>query len=93
MEQSPELEQIIAGWFESVSRGDASWADRHISRDPTVRLVGTGPEEWLQGERVAEFLKEEVEAMGETSRSRPGTLRRIARAASDGCDAPHDHVA
>ena len=26
--------------------------------------MGTNPEEWLQGERVAEFLKEEVEAMG-----------------------------
>ncbi len=64
MQASTELRNIIAGWFESVSRGDPSWTDRHISRKDGVRLVGTDPSEVLEGEKVAEFLREEVKAMG-----------------------------
>lgn len=62
MQTSVELQKIINNWFESVSSGDPSWADRHISK--TARLVGTDPNEWMEGEKVAEFLKEEVKAMG-----------------------------
>lgn len=72
MERSAELERIIAAWFESVARGDVSWAQRHISRDGAVRLVGTDPDEWLQGERVADFLEEEVASMGGTAAVEPG---------------------
>jgi hypothetical protein len=72
MEQSPELQEIIAGWFESAARGDGSWVDRHVSRDPAALLVGTDPNEWLQGERVGEFLKGEAEAMGGTVKISPG---------------------
>jgi hypothetical protein len=64
MEPAPELRAIIAGWFESVDRGDTAWANRHVSHLAGVRLVGTDPAEWLDGERVAAFLKGEVEAMG-----------------------------
>ncbi len=72
MERSPELEAIIADWFESVARGDGSWLDRHISRDAGSLLVGTDPDEWMEGERVAEFLKGEVEAMGGNVKVVPG---------------------
>lgn len=64
MQPSSELSKIIAAWFESVSKGDPSWADRHISRKAETRLVGTDPNEMLAGEQVAEFLKQEVQAMG-----------------------------
>jgi hypothetical protein len=64
MQVSTELCNIIAGWFESVGKGDPSWADHHISRKDGVRLVGTDPSEMLEGEKVAEFLREEVKAMG-----------------------------
>ena len=64
MQPSSELRTIIAAWFESVSKGDPSWVDRYISRKAGTRLVGTDPNELLAGERVAEFLKEEVQAMG-----------------------------
>ncbi len=64
MQPSSELSGIIAAWFESVVKGDSSWVDRHISRKAETRLVGTDPSELLAGERVAEFLKEEVQAMG-----------------------------
>jgi hypothetical protein len=63
MERAPELEEIIAEWFESASRGDGSWVDRHVSRDADVLLVGTDPNEWLQGPRVGEFLKGEAETI------------------------------
>lgn len=66
MQASPELRSIIAGWFESVTEGDPSWAENHVSRRDGVRLVGTDPGEVLEGEKAAEFLKEEVKAMGGT---------------------------
>jgi ketosteroid isomerase-like protein len=62
MQTSNELREIINNWFESVASGDLSWTDRHISK--TARLVGTDPNEWFEGEQAAEFLKEEVKAMG-----------------------------
>lgn len=82
MEPSAELRGIIVGWFEAVSNGDASWVDRHVSHQAGVRLIGTDPNEWLQGERVAEFLKGEVQAIGggvnispgETEAYREGTV-------------------
>ena len=64
MQPSSELSTIIAAWFESVVKGDPSWVDRYISRKAGTRLVGTDPNELLAGEQVAEFLKEEVQAMG-----------------------------
>lgn len=63
MQASPELREIINGWFTSVASGNSSWADRHISRGAGVRLIGTDPSEWLAGAEVAAFLKEEVKAM------------------------------
>lgn len=64
MEQSPELRDIITGWFTAVAQGDTSWVDRHVSRQAGVRLVGTDPNEWLGGEQAAHFLAEEAKAMG-----------------------------
>ncbi|MCI0529821.1 MAG: nuclear transport factor 2 family protein [Nitrospira sp.] len=64
MQTSSELSTIITAWFESVAKGDPSWIDRYMSRKAGVRLVGTDPKEWLAGEKAAEFLKGEVQAMG-----------------------------
>jgi ketosteroid isomerase-like protein len=64
MEPSPELRQIIAGWFEAVSKGDESWVDRHVSRQAGVRLVGTNPTLQFEAGDVAEFMKVEVRASG-----------------------------
>jgi hypothetical protein len=64
MQASTELRNIIEGWFEAVAGGDLAWVERHISRRAGVRLVGTDPTEWLEGPQVAEFLKEEVKALG-----------------------------
>ena len=64
MQPSPELRSVINGWFESVANGDTSWPDRYVSQMAAVRLVGTDPNEWVAGEKVAAFLKEEAGAMG-----------------------------
>jgi hypothetical protein len=72
MERAPELEEIIAGWFEAAAAVDGSWADRHVSRDPDALLVGTDPNEWFQGARVGEFLKGEAEAMSGSVEISPG---------------------
>ena len=61
MERSPELEALVAAWFEAASRGDASLVDRHVSGHEGNRLIGSDPNEWLGGPAVAEFLKGEAE--------------------------------
>lgn len=72
MQASTELRTIIAGWFESVAKGDLSWVENHISHRAGVRLVGTDPAEWLEGPQVAEFLREEVKALRGLIRVSPG---------------------
>jgi hypothetical protein len=64
MEPSQELRDLIAGWFQAVERGDASWADRYVSRQSGARIVGTDPNEWMDGEQGAAFLSEEARALG-----------------------------
>jgi hypothetical protein len=64
MQRSPELEGIVVDWFEAFSRGDGPWFERHVSREGDVRLIGTDPADWQEGQRVGEFLKEAVEALG-----------------------------
>ncbi|MBI5289825.1 MAG: nuclear transport factor 2 family protein [Chloroflexi bacterium] len=64
MEASPELAEIIVNWFKAAETGDASWRDRHVSRHAKLRIVGTDPEEWLQGEPAYRFLKDEAENVG-----------------------------
>lgn len=64
MEPSPELRDIIIGWFNAVASGDTSWVDRHVSRVPGSRVVGTDPDEWMDGVRGAAFLADEAKGMG-----------------------------
>ena len=72
MERSPELQQMIVDWWHAFSRGDGSWFERHVSRGAAVRLAGTDSNEWLEGQRVGEFLKGAVEALGGTLKISPG---------------------
>lgn len=60
METSSELQGIIRNWFESVEKGDPSWLDRHLSADPSLRIVGTDPSEWLQGEKAVDLLRSDL---------------------------------
>ena len=62
MKESPELINIINGWFEAVVKGDPSYADKLLSSQ--VRLVGTDPNEWMEGDAAIEFLKHEAQTMG-----------------------------
>lgn len=64
MRESPELAKVIAGWFSAAAAGDASWRDRHVSRQPGLRIIGTDPEEWLSGGPAYEFLRNEAETVG-----------------------------
>ncbi len=64
MEPSAELREIIVNWFKGAEAGDASWRDRHVSKHANLRIVGTDPEEWLDGDRAYRFLKDEAENIG-----------------------------
>ena len=64
MQQSTELRDVITGWFKAAAEGDVSWRDRHVSNHPSLRIVGTDPEEWLQGEPAFAFLRNEAATVG-----------------------------
>ena len=71
MERSPELQDLVLAWFEAVSRGDTSLVDKHVSREAAARLIGSDPSEWLAGEQVVEFLRNEVQKYGGNVMSSP----------------------
>ncbi len=60
VERSNELRDRVLAGFEALSSGHASLVDRDTSRHEGVRLIGTDPDEWFEGERAAEVLKQEV---------------------------------
>ena len=65
MERSEELERLVADWFASASRGDRSLVDAHVSDDPGTRLIGSDPDEILDGgAAVRAFLAGEVASAG-----------------------------
>ena len=64
MKKSKELANIIGGWFTAAAKGDASYADKHLSKRPTMLLVGTDPKEWIRGKAASKFLMDEAKAMG-----------------------------
>ena len=53
MDRSPELRDLLLGFYEALSKGDASFIDRHFSVAEHARGIGTDPGEWWQGPRVA----------------------------------------
>jgi adenylate cyclase len=64
VERSAELRELILAAFEDYSSEEASLIERHTSRRDEVRLIGTAPDEWFEGEQVAEILKKEAEDPG-----------------------------
>ena len=65
MHRSPEIEALVARWFDAATRGDASRVDALVSPDPGTCLIGSEPEEWLRGgPAVADLLKGEVAGAG-----------------------------
>src|SRR3712207_4374152 len=60
VERSNELRDRVLAGFEAFSSGHASLVDRDTSRHEGVRLIGTDPDEWFEGEQAAEVLKQEV---------------------------------
>ena len=61
MERSDELRDVILTTFEAFSSQDASLIDRHTSRHEGVLLIGSDPNEWIEGEQAADALKEDLQ--------------------------------
>ncbi len=72
MERSDELRELMLRFYDAMSSGDTEFVDRHFSRDPDVRAIGTDPQEWWSGPRVVEVFKEQLDAMGGRMPLRPG---------------------
>jgi adenylate cyclase len=64
MERSDELRDVLLRFYDALAAGDLSFFDRHMSGDAGVRGIGTDPDEWWAGPRVAEVFKEQVDATG-----------------------------
>lgn len=61
MERSDELKGVVLTAFENFSSQDTSWINRHTSRHEGVLVIGTDPNEWIEGgERVAESAQQEI---------------------------------
>jgi len=61
IERSEELRDVIRSTFEAYLAGDAYFIDRHTSSQGSVRLIGSDPNEWWEGEQAAEVLKQEMQ--------------------------------
>jgi adenylate cyclase len=72
MERSPDLEKLVADWFNAASRGDPSLIDRHVSLDPGALLVGTDPDEWFPGKAAADYLRSQIPGSGGLKRTLEG---------------------
>lgn len=65
MTPSPELVQLVSDWFDAASRGDSALIERHVADSASCRLVGSDPDEWMQGgDAISAFLRGEVEGAG-----------------------------
>lgn len=64
MRESAELADVISSWFKAAADGDVQWRDDHVSRVPELRIVGTDPDEFLQGQEAYAFLRDEAENAG-----------------------------
>ena len=49
MQDSPEIRDLIAGYFRAFTVGDPGWVEMHVSAGDELRLIGTNAEEWLGG--------------------------------------------
>ena len=68
MKRSSELRELIIGYFESFTVGDPGWVDRHVLNGAELRLIGTGPDEWMDGAQgFSVFQQESAAATGALS--------------------------
>ena len=62
MERSDELRYVVVDAFEDFLSQDTAWIDRHTSRHEGVLVIGTDPNEWIEGgDQVAENAKQEIQ--------------------------------
>jgi adenylate cyclase len=78
MERSDELRDLMLRFYDALNSGDVGFFDRHFSREADTRAIGTDPEEWWSGQRVAEVFKEQIEAMGGSMRVSAGDPEAFA---------------
>jgi ketosteroid isomerase-like protein len=79
MQPEPAIMELVRAWFSAATRGDASVIDHHVSMQPSTRLVGSDPDEWLQGgEQIATFLRTEVEGAAGEVRFEPSETEAFA---------------
>ena len=60
MQPSPELRDLVSGYFRSFTAGDPEWVARHVLDGDELRLVGTNADEWLGGTDGFEAFRHEA---------------------------------
>jgi hypothetical protein len=80
MQPESTIVELVHAWFSAATRGDASIIDRYVSTQPATRLVGSDPDEWLQGgEQIAAFPRSEVESAAGAVRFEPFETEAFAK--------------
>ncbi|MGI9577358.1 MAG: nuclear transport factor 2 family protein [Microthrixaceae bacterium] len=60
MRPSPEICDLVSGYFRSFTAGDPDWVERHVLNGDHLRLIGTNAEEWLDGTDGFETFRHEA---------------------------------
>jgi len=98
MEQSPELKALMLRFYEAVSRGDAAFMERFLSKHGDVLVIGTDPNEWwADPTTITQTLQAQAQAgiqavAGDLHAYREGSVGWVADRAKfvlpDGTEAP-----
>ena len=79
MMRSVEIEDLVAAWFGSATRGDGALIATHVSPGAETRLIGSDPaEDFRGGAAVAAFLQGEVSQSAGTVKFAPSEVEAFS---------------
>jgi hypothetical protein len=81
MERAPELEDVVRRWYAAIAAGEGAFAERALSRQDGLLVVGTDPREWWAGYGLAaERFATQIRELGGQLRVVPGDLQAYQEA-------------
>jgi hypothetical protein len=76
MDRSPELEDLTRQLYYAVSRADAAFFERYLSRGESCVVIGTAPGEWWEDYDAAlDSIRKQMGSVGESMELAAGEVR------------------
>ena len=76
MERSPELEDLTQQLYSAVSRADAAFFERYLSRAESCVVIGTAPDEWWEDYAAAlDPIRKQMASVGDSVELLAGDVR------------------